>query len=125
LPTPATQNAARTALLTAIAMIAFAANSLLCRQALGAGLIDAASFASLRTIAGAIALALILSARGQIRLAVQGHWRTAAMLFTYMEFFAFAYLWLGAGTGALILFGAVQLTMFVAGLRNGETFSPL
>jgi drug/metabolite transporter (DMT)-like permease len=47
------------------------------------------------------------------------------MLFAYMVFFTFAYRSLSAGTGALILFGAVQLTMFVAALRDGEKFSPI
>lgn len=120
---PAAPTAARTALLTAVAMIAFAANSLLCRKALGAGTIDAASFGTIRTIAGALTLSGILAARREIKLATQGHWRTAAMLFTYMVFFSFAYLSLSAGTGALILFGAVQLTMFIIALRSGETFS--
>ncbi|MEQ1867706.1 MAG: EamA family transporter, partial [Micropepsaceae bacterium] len=55
------KSATQTALLTAVAMLAFAANSILCRRALGAGLIDAASFAALRTIAGALTLAVILS----------------------------------------------------------------
>jgi drug/metabolite transporter (DMT)-like permease len=120
-----TQSAAQTALLTAVAMIAFAANSLLCRRALGAGMIDAASFAALRTIAGAMTLAVILSLRGEIRAAAKTDWRAAAMLFGYMVFFSFAYLSLSAATGALILFGAVQLTMFVIALRTGETFSPV
>jgi drug/metabolite transporter (DMT)-like permease len=121
----ATQSAAQTALLTAVAMIAFAANSILCRLALGAGSIDAASFASLRTMAGAATLAVILSLRGEIRLVAKIDWRAAAMLFAYMVFFAFAYLSLSAATGALVLFGAVQLTMFVTALRAGETFSQL
>ncbi len=106
-------------------MIAFAANSLLCRKALGADLIDAGSFAALRTAAGALTLGAILAARGNLRALKADHWRTGAMLFTYMVFFTFAYRTLSAGTGALILFGAVQLTMFVAALRSGETFSTL
>lgn len=106
-------------------MIAFAANSLLCRQALGAGLIDAGTFASLRTLAGAATLVLILSARSETRLLAQTGWHGAAALFAYMVFFSFAYLSLSAGTGALLLFGAVQLKMFVVALRGGETFSPL
>lgn len=119
------QNATRTALLTAVAMIAFAANSLLCRQALGQHLIDAGTFASLRTLAGAITLVSILSLRGESRLLTQTGWYGAAALFAYMVFFSFAYLSLSAGTGALLLFGAVQLTMFVVALRGGENFSPL
>ena len=90
------KSATQTALLTAVAMLAFAANSILCRRALGSGLIDAASFAALRTIAGALTLAVILSLRGEIRLAARTDWRTAAMLFAYMVFFSFAYLSLSA-----------------------------
>ena len=114
---------ARTAALTAVAMVAFAANSLLCRAALGAGLIDPGSFALLRTLSGALTLGAILLARGNLNAVWSGHQRTAAMLFTYMIFFTFAYTTLSAGTGALILFGAVQLTMFATALRSGETFS--
>jgi drug/metabolite transporter (DMT)-like permease len=115
----------RTALLTALAMLAFAANALFCRMALGSGLIDAASFAGVRVISGAVTLGLILALRP--RRATRGtfDWRQATMLSAYMVFFAFAYLSLSVGTGALILFGAVQITMFVSGIRAGEYFSPL
>ena len=90
---------AQTATLTAVAMIAFAANSLLCRMALGAGLIDAGSFASLRTVAGALMLAVLLAWRGNLQSAFgANHWRTGAMLFTYMVFFTFAYRSLSAAS---------------------------
>ena len=112
----------RTLLLTAVAMVAFAANSVLCRQALGFGLIDAASFTTVRMISGAMMLALIVLLRRQPRKPGTANWKSAAMLFTYMAFFSFAYITLNAGTGALILFGAVQLTMFVYALRGGEDF---
>lgn len=118
----ATPITTRTMLLTAVAMMAFAANSLLCRPALGEQLIDAASFTAIRVGAGAATLALIMYVRGT-QAAPPFDWRAAAMLFTYMIFFSFAYLSLSAGTGALILFGAVQLTMFIAALRGGESFS--
>ncbi len=114
-----------TVLLTLLAMIAFAANSVLCRLALGAGHIDAASFASVRVISGAIALAAIVFYRSNGRIERDANWRSALALFVYMVFFSFAYLSLGAGTGALILFAAVQLTMFIVALRSGEIFSPL
>lgn len=114
---------ARTVLLTAVAMLAFAANSLLCRQALGEGAIDAATFSSVRMLSGAVALGLIVLARPGARLDGRPDWRTVAMLFAYMVFFSFAYLSLSAGTGALILFGAVQMTMFIVALRQGEHFS--
>ena len=105
-----------TLLLTVVAMLAFAANSLLCRLALGQGLIDAASFTSVRVISGAVVLALIMLPRRHGRDRSPVDWRSVAMLFTYMALFSFAYLSLAAGTGALILFGAVQLTMFIAAL---------
>ena len=107
--------------LTAAAMVAFAANSILCRLALGVGLIDAASFATIRTISGALVLAGILLLR-QKPVTARPDWRSVLALYLYMVFFAFAYLSLSAGTGALILFGAVQLTMFTVALRNGEHF---
>ena len=109
-------------MLTAVAMIAFAGNSLLCRLALQQGGIDPASFASVRLVSGAIALAAIARFRAERPARAHADWRAAAMLFFYVAFFSFAYRTLPAGTGALILFGAVQLTMFGAGLRAGERF---
>jgi drug/metabolite transporter (DMT)-like permease len=106
------------------AMVAFAANSVLCRLALGAGLIDAASFATVRTVAGAVILGVILLLRPD-KAEVKPDWRSILTLYLYMMFFAFAYLSLSAGTGALVLFGAVQLTMFIVALRSGEHFSPV
>ena len=113
-----------TVVLTAIAMLAFAANSLLCRMALGAGLIDAASFTSVRVVSGAVMLGLIVLPRLRSQGRPDVDLRAVAMLFAYMIFFSLAYLSLSAGTGALILFGAVQLTMFTVGLRSGEHFAP-
>lgn len=112
-----------TALLTSLAMIAFAANSVLCRFALGGGHIDAASFTSARVISGATALAVIVLYQSGGQVPRDADWRAALALFVYMAFFSFAYLSLGAGTGALVLFGAVQLTMFIVALRSGEAFS--
>jgi drug/metabolite transporter (DMT)-like permease len=112
-----------TALLTAVAMLAFAANSLLCRIALREAHIDAASFGAVRLAAGAATLALVLWMRPRARVLAGGGWRPAALLFAYVACFSFAYLTLPAGTGALILFGAVQLTMFAAGLHSGERFT--
>jgi drug/metabolite transporter (DMT)-like permease len=103
-------------------MFAFAANSLLCRMALGEGLIDAASFTTVRVLSGAITLSLILLPRWRTRGRDRADWRAVTMLFTYMAFFSFAYLSLSAGTGALLLFGAVQLTMFAVALHSGERF---
>ncbi|WP_419187224.1 DMT family transporter [Caldimonas tepidiphila] len=105
--------------LTAVAMLAFAGNSLLCRLALKATAIDAASFTAIRLVSGALVLALIvrLRAGGQRPL---GDWGSAAALFAYAAAFSYAYLSLSAGTGALLLFGAVQATMIGWGLWRGE-----
>ena len=106
-------------------MLAFAANSLLCRLALGQELIDAASFATVRVVSGAAVLTLMMLPRWRVRGRASADWRSVAALFTYMALFSFAYLSLSTGTGALILFGAVQLTMFIAALRGGEQFALL
>lgn len=113
------------ALLTSLAMIAFAANSLLCRLALAPGLIDPPSFATLRVLAGALTLGLIVLPRWRSEYKANTDLLAVAALLGYMICFSYAYLSLAAGTGALILFGTVQLTMFVAALRAGEPFSPL
>jgi drug/metabolite transporter (DMT)-like permease len=118
------QKPLRTASFTVAAMIAFAANSLLCRMALGQELIDAASFTCVRILAGAATLALITAPRWRSHWPV-ADWRSVAALSCYMAFFSFAYLTLAAGTGALLLFGAVQLTMFAVAIRGGERFSAL
>ncbi|WP_199499987.1 DMT family transporter [Methylovirgula sp. 4M-Z18] len=115
----------QTMALVALTMMAFAANSLLCRIALRQEIIDAASFASVRLVAGAITLLLIVRARASPPYAGGGEWLAATMLFTYVVFFSFAYLTLPAGTGALILFGGVHLTMFSAGLYMGEKFGAI
>jgi drug/metabolite transporter (DMT)-like permease len=111
--------------LTIAAMLAFTANSLLCRLALGQELIDAASFTTVRVVSGAVTLSLIMLPRWRTHGRSSVNWLSATMLFTYMAFFSFAYLSLSAGTGALILFGAVQLTMFIVALREGEHFALL
>lgn len=109
----------RTLLLTALAMLAFAGNSLLCRLALRETAIDAASFTAVRLLAGACALWLLLQLR-QNRQAPAGSWAGAVALFTYAAAFSFAYLQLDTGVGALLLFGAVQLSMLLWGLLRGE-----
>ncbi|MCL6416247.1 DMT family transporter [Aestuariirhabdus sp. Z084] len=110
-----------TVALTALAMIAFAGNSLLCRMALEHTGIDAASFTSIRLLSGAIALLLLVVWRRQPLLAVtQGNWLSAMALFAYAAGFSFAYLSLSTATGALLLFGAVQITMIGVGLMRGE-----
>src|SRR4051812_14479602 len=110
---------ARTAALTVAALFGFAANSLLCRRALGAGEADAATFTTLRLATGALTLWLLARRDGR-PLRRAGSWRAAAALFVYAAPFSFAYLRIGAGVGALIAFGAVQTTMIAWALRSGE-----
>lgn len=110
------------AALVAAAMIAFAGNSLLCRAALRHTAIDAASFTTIRIVSGALVLWLLVRLRGA-RLA--GSWLSAGALFVYAAGFSFAYLSLPAGTGALLLFGAVQATMIGYGIWSGERLRAL
>jgi drug/metabolite transporter (DMT)-like permease len=105
--------------LTALAMIAFAGNSLLCRVALRQTTIDAPSFTLIRIVSGAVCLWLIVKLR-KGRSDKAGSWPSAVALFGYAALFSFAYLRLTAGTGALLLFGAVQATMIFWALRKGE-----
>jgi drug/metabolite transporter (DMT)-like permease len=105
--------------LTSLAMIAFASNSLLCRAALKQTSIDAATFTFVRMFSGAATLWLIMKLRrGAWK--EEGSWSSALALFIYAAAFSFAYLDLSAGTGALLLFGAVQATMILWGFRKGE-----
>jgi drug/metabolite transporter (DMT)-like permease len=114
----------RTAGLTVAALVGFAANSLLCRMALRPGLVDAATFTSVRIVSGALALLILggLAAlpRNASSTTGAGSWGSAAALFAYAAAFSFAYLRIGAGVGALLLFGAVQATMLAWALGRGE-----
>ena len=129
-------------ILTSLAMIAFASNSLLCRLALKHTTIDAATFTFIRILSGAVALWLILEIRTRLRTErtasllfdgssgsprvarhsslKTGNWPSALALFVYAAAFSFAYVDLSVGTGALLLFGAVQATMILWGFRKGE-----
>jgi drug/metabolite transporter (DMT)-like permease len=109
----------RIGLLTSLAMLAFASNSLLCRIALRDTAIDAATFTAIRLASGALILVLILRSRGVLPF-TGGSWPMAAMLSAYAAFFSFAYRDLTAATGAVLLFGAIQLTMMGYGLWTGE-----
>ena len=109
----------RVVILTLLAMIAFASNSLLCRAALRDTRIDAATFTFVRIFSGAVALWLILKLQRSTS-AGGGNWISALTLFIYAAAFSFAYKGLPAGTGALLLFGAVQATMIFWGFRKGE-----
>lgn len=109
----------RLLLLTGLTMTAFAGNSLLCRVALRETGIDAASFTSIRLLSGALALWFIITLRNKDSKG-SGSWLSALMLFAYAACFSFAYISLPAGTGALLLFGAVQATMMGYGYWTGE-----
>lgn len=100
-------------------MIAFAANSVLCRLALKETGIDPASFTTVRLISGAFALALVIRVRTKAQ-AGDGNWLSAFALFAYAAAFSFAYVGLSAAAGALLLFGAVQVTMIGYGFWIGE-----
>ena len=128
-------NPTRLFILTLVAMVAFASNSLLCRAALKHTSIDAASFTLIRICSGAAALGLIMGFRRRLMversfdsspvtrhssLPQAGNWLSALALFGYAAAFSFAYNTLPAGTGALLLFGAVQATMILWGWRTGE-----
>jgi drug/metabolite transporter (DMT)-like permease len=110
---------ARTLMLTVLAMLAFAGNSLLCRAALRDSQIDPTSFTALRLLSGALTLWLLLYLRKGPSVA-SGNWYGALALFIYAAAFSYAYLHLDAGAGALLLFGAVQLSMITWGLLKGE-----
>ena len=108
----------RLVLLTALVMVAFAANSVLNRMAVGAGEIGAVEFALIRLAAGAVVLLALVALRGR-------GWRGATVggvvgLAVYLFGFSLAYGQLDAGTGALVLFGVVQVTMFAGALWAGE-----
>lgn len=107
--------------LTLLALVAFAGNSLLCRLALKQAGIDAASFTLIRILSGAATLWAIARLRGVHGSA--GTWLSGFALFVYAAAFSYAYLSLPAATGALVLFGAVQVTMIGYGLWTGERFS--
>ncbi|MFU8897081.1 MAG: DMT family transporter, partial [Gammaproteobacteria bacterium] len=109
----------RAIVLTALVMLPLAANSWLCRAALRDTAIDAASFTSIRLASGALMLWLLVKLSRNARSGA-GNWPSAFALFGYAVLFSFAYLSLTAATGALLLFGAVQVTMIGLGLSRGE-----
>ena len=114
----------RVAVLATIALLAFAANSVLARLALGAGDISATGYTGVRLASGAVILAAILYIRGRRQgdagIAINGSWRGALSLFGYALAFSIAYLMLGAGTGALILFASVQIGMLAWAIVKGD-----
>ncbi len=117
----------KTILLTSLALLAFAANSVLCRLALAQDLIDAGSFTVIRLLSGALMLLLILTfqQRGKHQNAQPMHWAASLMLFLYAITFSYAYTLLDTGTGALILFGAGQVTLIAYAIWQGKRLSIL
>ena len=117
--------------LVVLAMLAFAGNSVLCRLALKSTTIDPASFTTIRLVSGALVLWLVARLRPAssrpppdrtVRAAVSGALRSGVVLFVYAATFSYAYVVLSTGTGALLLFGAVQVTMIAVGVVRGERF---
>lgn len=114
---------ARVLLLTTLAMLAFAGNSVLCRLALKHTGIDPVTFTSVRLVSGALVLWLLVRVKDG-RTARAGNWPSALALFAYAAAFSWAYVSLPTAAGALCLFGAVQATMIGYGLWQGERLAP-
>ena len=111
----------KTTLYTVFALLAFAGNSVFCRLALSANEIDAASFTTIRLLSGIVVLAVILKmANLKASNTSKGSWKASFMLFIYAITFSYAYTTLETGTGALVLFASVQMTMVVASLFSGK-----
>lgn len=111
----------KTLVFTGLALIAFAANSVLCRLALGGENIDASSFTVIRLLSGTLVLLVILKINSKKNNSYsRGSWPAGLMLFLYAITFSFAYITLDTGTGALILFGSVQITMILLSLISGN-----
>jgi drug/metabolite transporter (DMT)-like permease len=120
-----------TAALTLLALVAFASNSILCRLALAHHEIDPANFTLTRLASGGLTLLLLHAVAVRSWTGGDGRARArplpealiaALLLFLYALPFSIAYVSIGAGTGALILFTAVQVTMLLGALRSGERF---
>lgn len=114
-------------LLTVLAMVAFAWNSIFCRLALLETTIDPTSFTTIRLVSGALTLVLLIALQGQHRNLLSslkvGNWTGAGALLGYALCFSIAYQELSSGVGALLLFGAVQCTMVGYGWKNGDRLS--
>lgn len=123
-------------ILTLFALCAFAGNSILCRIALSSGDIDPSSFTLVRLFSAAITLLFILGFRNRFSsthftnhvssdISSKGSWKAAGMLFSYAIFFSSAYAYLDTGTGALILFASVQMTMIIKTLIDGDRLTAM
>jgi drug/metabolite transporter (DMT)-like permease len=116
----------RAIVLTLLALVAFASNSLLTRLALGSRQVDAATFTALRLSSGAVMLAVLVLGQSRSWRALGGAGLAGPLaLFVYAAPFSFAYLRIGAAVGALVLFGVVQLTMIGYGIARGEHPTPI
>ncbi|MGL1901608.1 MAG: DMT family transporter [Fibrobacterales bacterium] len=120
-----------TILITVLSLAAFAANSILCRFALSEPIIDPASFTAIRLISGAVTLAILMliSTPRSLGTTIAScraprYWFGSLFLFSYAALFSYAYRTLDTGTGALILFGTVQLTMITFTLITQRTIKP-
>ncbi|KGJ94526.1 DMT family transporter [Colwellia psychrerythraea] len=110
----------RIIIITFLSLSAFAANSLITRYALEQTTIDEASFIMLRVVSGALFLGIYLTIKKDKKISQGGTWFAAFALFIYAVSFTYGYGLIAAGTGALLLFGSVQITMTIAGYREGE-----
>jgi drug/metabolite transporter (DMT)-like permease len=111
----------RTLVFTIFALIAFAANSVLSRLALGINSIDAASYTAIRLLSGTLVLFILLKIRNtKKQMSAKGSWFSGVMLFLYAISFSYAYITLDTGTGSLILFGSVQATMITFSFISGN-----
>lgn len=111
---------------TLLALIALAGNSVFARLALAGSELDATAFTAIRLLSGALCLAILIGLRQTSSTnTTRGSWGSALALFAYALTFSYAYLTLDTGTGALILFGFVQLTMILIGLITGSRLSRL
>lgn len=111
----------RVSLLTVLALLAFAGNSVLCRLALAENQIDPVSFTSIRLFFGALFLIFLVMLKTRKTIDTgKGSWLSSSFLFVYAIAFSYSYISLETGTGALILFGTVQVTMIVFGLVKGS-----
>ena len=124
-PKPTNNSAFKTTAYCIVALLCFAANSVLCRLALGKQIIDPGSFTTVRLVSGALCLALIsfVAARKNHANGVQGSWTSGLALFVYAVCFSFAYMSLDTGTGALMLFGSVQISMIAWQYIKGKRLS--
>lgn len=115
----------KTLLLASLALLAFAGNSVLCRLALAEGVADPASFTAVRLVSGAIVLMGLLAISSKPSTSSKGSWLASIYLLSYAGLFSFAYVSLDTATGALILFGAVQLTMIIVNIFRGQSLQNL